>query len=191
VDASPQAVTARLAPLLKLVWDALRAGIAVSAEIHARQSWNPGADRHTEHALVRREAMERLRPYGASLDDADNLGLPMSGLILRSAEGDLLRVWHSEDGELPPAVTRPLRAFFHQEPSRQWALFVGESAESTVDVGPAAPSNLALLWDDDGTYLTRFDLVRPYGVDGRRPLVDWQVDLLGWARRAEDAVGSA
>jgi hypothetical protein len=185
-------VTARLAPLLQQVMDALRAGVSVSGEIHARRGWNPGADRHTEHGLVRREAMEQLKPFGASLEDGDNLGLPMSGLILRSSTGDVLRVWHSEDGELPAAVTRPLRIFFQQEPTRQGTLFVAVPAGSTVDSADAGgraaagPSNLALLWDDDGSDLIRFDLVRPYGVAGRRALIDWQVDLLGWVARAED-----
>ena len=186
-------MSARLAPLLQLVMDSLRAGIAVSSEVHTRQGWNPGADRHTEHGLVRREAMERLKPFGASLEDGDNLGLPMSGIILRSAAGDVLRVWHSEDGDLPPAMTRPLRTFFHQEPTRQGTLFLADPTDSAVDGDAdangreaAEPSNLAVLWDDDGSDLTRFDLVRPYGVDGRRALIDWQIDLLGWVNRAED-----
>ena len=193
---SPQVVTARLAALLQLVMEALQAGVSVSSEIHARQGWNPDADRHTEHGLVRREAMERLKPFGASLEDGDNLGLPMSGLILRSAAGDVLRVWHSEDGELPPAATGPLRRFFHQQPTRQGTLFLADPTDSTVadsrragDGGwrePVEPSNLAMLWDDDGRDLIRFDLVRPFGVAGQRALIDWQVNLLGRMTHAED-----
>ncbi len=171
---SPRTVATRLAPIMRLVLDALRAGISVSGDVHARQGWNPSADRHTQHALVRREAMERLKPAGAYLEDGDNLGLPMSGLILRSAAGDVVRVWHSEDGELPLATTRPLRQFFTQQPTWQAALFPAEPADS----GGRGSSNLALLWDDDGSHITRFDLVRPYGLDGKRALIDWQLDVL-------------
>jgi hypothetical protein len=239
--------------------EALREGVAVSAGIHAAQGWNPGADRHTSHGLVRREAMERLKPFGARLEDGDNLGLPMSGLILRSDSGDVLRVWYSEDGELPPMTTRPLRRFCQQHPTDQGALFLvgphdwvapdaaeagdtdggstgsgstgggsgdlggtgggtgnlggpgggstgGNTGDSTgggtsggtgypggtggggTDGGSRGdePSNLAVLWNDDGGDLIRFDLVRPYAVEGRRAVVDWHLNLLGRLDRADD-----
>jgi len=60
--------------------------------------------------------MERLKPWGASPDELTdpltvrqlelinastaNLGLPMSGLLLRTPT-DMLRVWRSDDGSLP------------------------------------------------------------------------------------------
>src|SRR4028118_1875904 len=62
--------------------------------------------------------MERLRPWGAGPDElsdplqarqldldtgTDNLGLPMSGLILRTPT-DVLRVWRADDGERPAAA---------------------------------------------------------------------------------------
>jgi hypothetical protein len=184
VDASPSAAIARLRPLLLAVHEALRAGIAVSSAIHAEHGWNPAADRHLDHQLVRREAMERLRPWGADLDDplldpepagagTDNLGLPMSGLILRTPT-DVVRVWRSDDGELPAADTHGLRAFYRQAPSRQTQLALGE------EPGGSGPHrcHLALLWADAGGALTRLDLVRPYGHVGRRVQVDWHVDLL-------------
>jgi hypothetical protein len=185
VEHSPGAVVRRLRPLLLAVHEALSAGVRVSAAIHAQHGWHPTADRHLDHQLVRREAMELLRPWGAGPDElsdplqarqldldtgTDNLGLPMSGLILRTP-ADVLRVWRSDDGELPAAATDGLRAFYRQDPSRQLQLALDPDAPR------AAPGHLALLWADADAVLTRFDLVRPSGHVGRRVQVDWHVDL--------------
>jgi hypothetical protein len=190
VDDSPAAVTTRLWPLLVAVGGALRAGVAVSAAVHAAHGWNPAADRHLDHQLVRREAMERLRPWDVALEDVgprpeaapvdvgtDNLGLPMSGLILHSAH-DVVRIWHSDDGELPSADTHGLRAFYRQQPSAQTQLALGD------DPDRARPGHchLALLWADSRAALTRLELVRPYGHVGRRVQVDWRADLLSRLR---------
>jgi hypothetical protein len=188
VDHSPAAVVTRLRPLLLAVHEALSHGAAVSAAIHTAHGWNPTADRHLDHQLVRREAMERLKPWGADPDElsdpllarqlefadssTDNLGLPMSGLILRTPT-DVLRVWRSDDGELPSAATDGLRAFYRQAPSRQLQLDLGAPEHERP-----APGHLALLWADSGAVLTRFDLVRPSGHIARRVQVDWHVDLL-------------
>jgi hypothetical protein len=213
VDTSPAAVTQRLWPLLVAVHDALLAGMAVSAAVHATHGWNPAADRHLDHQLVRREAMEHLRPWDAGPEEsaaeimgldvvdragyrglglpvgwtdprygrqlalpeanAEGLGLPMSGLIMRTPT-DVVRVWHSDDGELPSADTPGLRAFYRQGP--------GQQTQLSID-GPAATDpdrcHLALLWADSRDAVTRLDLVRPYGHVGRRPQVDWHVDVLG------------
>jgi hypothetical protein len=193
VDVSPAAVVARLHPVLVAVRDALGAGLAVSRAIHAEQGWNPTADRHLDHQLVRREAMERLRPWGADLDDellepgvgvsgTVNLGLPMSGLILRTPT-DVVRVWHSDDGELPAADTHGLRAFCRQAPSRQTQLLLDDDPAGAAN----RRSHLALLWADSEGVISRLDLVRPYGHVGRRVQVDWHVDLLD--RLAHDGVG--
>ena len=186
VEHSPAVVVRRLRPLLLAVHEALSAGVAVSAAIHAQHGWHPTGDRHLDHQLVRREAMERLRPWGAGPDElsdplqvrqlefldagTDNLGLPMSGLILRTPT-DVLRVWRSDDGELPAAATDGLRTFYRQDPGRQLQL--------DLELGElrAVPGHLALLWADSGGVLTRFDLVRPCGHAGRRAQVDWHVDL--------------
>jgi hypothetical protein len=191
VEHSPDAVVDRLRPLLLAVHEALSAGVVVSAAVHAAHGWNPTADRHLDHQLVRREAMERLRPWGAHPEDdehtdpllarplevgdsgTDNLGLPMSGLILRTPS-DVLRVWRSDDGELPAAATDGLRAFYRQAPSRQLQLELDERTGQPR----SEPGHLALLWADSGAVLTRFDLVRPGGHVGRRVQVDWHVDLL-------------
>jgi hypothetical protein len=199
VDSSPDAALVRLRSLLTAVRDALAAGVAVSRAVHAEHGWNPLADRHLDHQLVRREAMERLKPWDADLDDphseltlgrqldlfeppVDNLGLPMSGLIVRTP-ADVLRIWHSDDGELPAAATVGLRAFYRQAPSRQTQLTLG------VDEELPAREHLALLWADGRTpetrgRLVRFDLVRPRGTIGRRVEVDWHVDLLARLRTA-------
>jgi hypothetical protein len=184
------AVTTRLWPLLVAVQDALCAGVAVSAAVHATHGWNPTADRHLDHQLVRREAMERLRPWGAALDDGGSdplleqqltlvdvsggdLGLPMSGLILRTPR-DVLRIWHSDDGELPSPDSHGLRAFYRQQPEAQTQLALDD------EPGRARPArcSLALLWADSRGALTRLELVRPYGHVGRRVQVDWRTDLL-------------
>ena len=199
MDHSPEAAVARLRTLLTAVRDALAAGVAVSRAVHAEHGWNPLADRHLDHQLVRREAMERLKPWDADLEDphtelvfgrqldlfeppVDNLGLPMSGLIVRTA-ADVLRIWHSDDGELPAAATHGLRAFYRQAPSRQTQLALG------LDDDRPVRDHLALLWADGRTpdtrgQLVRFDLVRPRGFVGRRVEVDWHVDLLARLRAA-------
>ena len=192
MDHTPDQVIARLRPLLVAVRDALSAGVAVSRSIHVQRGWSPTADRHLDHQLVRREAMERLKPWEVDLEEpqagplavrqlelldtsTDNLGLPMSGLILHTPT-DLLRIWHSDDGELPAAATDGLRAFYQQAPTRQTQLSF--DVEPLVPVAPA--NRLALLWADppgDRPGLVRFDLVRPAGHVGRRVQVDWHVDL--------------
>ena len=187
----------RLHPLLVEVRDALVRGLAVSRAIHAAYDWQPSADRHLDHQLVRREAMERLRPY-ADHDDHpfgtqlelvepgnDNLGLPMSGLILRTPT-EVLRVWHSDDGELPAAETQGLRDFYAQTPTAQLHL---QLALDAVPGDPGRREHLALLWADSRAAgrdpeLVRFDLVRPRGSSGRRVDVDWQVGLLDRLRTA-------
>jgi hypothetical protein len=197
VDHPSDAVVRRLHPLLVEVRDALVRGLAVSRAIHAAYDWQPSADRHLDHQLVRREAMERLRPY-ADHDDHpfgtqlellepgnDNLGLPMSGLILRTPT-EVLRVWHSDDGELPAADTQGLRDFYAQTPTAQLHL---QLALDAVPGDPGRREHLALLWADARApgrdpELVRFDLVRPRGSSGRRVDVDWQVGLLDRLRTA-------
>ena len=183
-------VVRRLQPLLVEVRDALLRGLAVSRAVHAAHGWHPAADRHLDHQLVRREAMERLRPvaehgghpFGTQLELLDqgneNLGLPMSGLILRTPT-EVLRVWHSDDGELPAAETQGLRDFYRQAPVAQQQL------QLALDGGPdpRRRDHLALLWADARTpgrdpELIRFDLVRPRDWAGRRVQVDWHVGLL-------------
>ena len=122
-------------------------------------------------------------PFGTQLEllepGNDNLGLPMSGLILRTPT-EVLRVWHSEDGELPAADTHGLRVFYSQAPTAQLRL---QLAFDAVPGDPARREHLALLWADARApgrdpELVRFDLVRPRGSSGRRVDVDWHVGLL-------------
>jgi hypothetical protein len=195
VDHPSDTVVRRLHPLLVEVRDALLRGLAVSRAVHAEHGWLASADRHLDHQLVRREAMERLRPYAEHADDPfgtqlellepgnDNLGLPMSGLILRTPT-EVLRVWHSEDGELPAADTQGLRDFYAQQPTAQLHL----QLPLEVPGDPARRDHLALLWADSrrpgqGPELVRLDLVRPRGSSGRRVDVDWHCSLLDRLRR--------
>ena len=122
-------------------------------------------------------------PFGTQLEllepGNDNLGLPMSGLILRTPT-EVLRVWHSDDGELPAAETQGLRDFYAQQPTAQLHL---QLALESVPGDPRRRDHLALLWADSrrpgrDPELVRFDLVRPRGSSGRRVDVDWQVGLL-------------
>jgi hypothetical protein len=76
VDQSPSAVVTRLRPLLLAVHEALSHGVKVSAAMHVAHGWNPNADRHLDHQLVRREAMERLKPWGADPDELSDPLLP-------------------------------------------------------------------------------------------------------------------
>ncbi|MEI4279467.1 hypothetical protein [Klenkia terrae] len=177
MDGSREATTARLRPLLRAVREALEAGVAVSRRIHREHGWQTAADPHLDRQLVRRHAVEQLRPWSASIGEqltfdvgdggGENLGLPMSGLII-TTDHDVVRVWYSEDGELPPADTAALRAFYAQTPTTQLAL----------DGTPAAGNHLALLWADRDGVLSRLELVRPWGLAGRHPEADWRVDLL-------------
>lgn len=179
VEVTPEAVLVRLRPLLRAVHEALSAGVAVSQEIHRQHGWLPSADPHLDRQLVRRHAMEQLRPWSASVGEqlafdigdsgTDSLGLPMSGLIVTTAS-DVLRVWHSEDGELPAADTQALRSFYAQAPTRQTQL--------VLEGAPPAANHLALLWADAHGAVSRLELVRPWWRGGRHPEADWRVDLL-------------
>ena len=179
MESSPEAVLTRLRPLLRAVHEALSAGVAVSHAIHRQHGWQPAADPHLDRQLVRRHAMEQLRPWSASIGEqltfdvgdqgGENLGLPMSGLIV-STDVDVLRVWHSADGELPPGDARALQSFYDQSPVQQTQL--------VLEGAPAAGNHLALLWADRAGVLSRLELVRPWWRGGRHPEADWRVDLL-------------
>src|SRR3954454_10414439 len=156
VDHPSDVVVRRLRPLLVEVRDALVRGLAVSWAIHDTYDWQPTADRHLDHQLVRREAMERLRPYAEHVDDPfgtqlelldpgnDNLGLPMSGLILRTPPG-VRRVWPADAGELPAADTQGLRDFYAQAPTAQLGL---QLALDAVPGDPVRREHLPLLRPD-------------------------------------------
>lgn len=180
---SPADAAQALAPVLEDIFHALQSGLQVSQRVHAMAEWDPGADRHLASQLVRREAVERLRnTYDTSSEPWENLGLPMSGIILKMPSNHVLRVWHSSDGDLPPAVTAPLRDFYHQRPSALGDLI----PLPFTDVDPDHPSNLAVLWDSHDGEVSRFDLVRTFGLDGRTALVEWRYPLLAMFQRDDD-----
>jgi hypothetical protein len=172
-----------LAPVLEDIFHALRSGLQVSQQVHAMAGWDSGADRHLASQLVRREAVERLRnTYDTTSEPWENLGLPMSGIILKMPSNHVLRVWHSTDGDLPPAVTAPLRDFYHQRPSALGDLIPLPFA----DVDHDGASNLAVLWDSQDGEISRYELVRTFGLDGRTALVEWRYPLLAMFQRDDD-----
>jgi hypothetical protein len=177
---SPEPIIERLLPLLVAIADALRIGMAVSQEIHTEYRWSDQADKHLAYQLIRRAALEELRPQVDVLAEDENFGLPMSGLLLNADTKDVIRVWHSIDGALPRAETVGLRQFYGQSSYRQDSLFADLTSRSDDR------SNLAVLWDSHERQFTRFDLVRPAGSTGPIGHVDWRVDLRGVLRQAQD-----
>jgi len=167
----PGPVVHRLAALFPVVAKALASGLVVSEEIHAAYGWNVAADKHLAYQLVRRVAVDWLKPHTQASGEAASLGLPMSGLVIRPKSGDVIRVWHSNDGSLPRVDTEAMRMFCSQRPIDQETLF--------PEVHQGAGSNLAIVWNAKGPDLTRFDLVRPAGASGPIAHVDWRVNLLG------------
>jgi hypothetical protein len=181
---SPDGAARALESVVEDIFHALQAGLVISQRIHGMAGWDRAADPHLALQLVRREAVERLRSaYNASAEPSDNLGLSMSGIVLAMPSHHVLRVWHSADGELPPATSHQRMDFYHQEPSAQGGLVPLPPFAADVDEGT---SNLAILWNHSGVDITRLDLVRPCGLDGRRGIEDWRVPLLPLFQRVSD-----
>lgn len=180
---SPADVAHQLEAVIDDIFAALRQGLLLARKVHADSGWEAAADTHLFLHLVRREAVERLRStYDAAAEPSDNLGLPMSGIVLAMPSRHVLRVWHSSDGEIPPATSSHRRNFCHQTPSGLGGL---------VPLPPFAiandqPSNLAILWDHRNDEIVRFDLVRPMGLDNQKALIDWRYSLLPSFQRVSD-----
>jgi hypothetical protein len=187
-DDSRDAVVQRLAGVLGQVRRALETGLTISRAIHAEQGWRPEADRNLWPYLVRREVLEHLRDLHPVLDDTDNFGLPMSGIRIEPTVRDVIRIWRSDTGTLPPPRTESIRAYYrqrrtHQDPIPGLDPMLGLDP---ADGQPAAPNHLAVLWWDDGSALSRLDLVRPCGVEANRAVVEWTVDMLSALDRIPD-----
>src|SRR6266540_6461981 len=119
VDHGRDATVARLEPVWRQTYLALTAGLRLADHLHNIAGWRPAADLHLHRQMTRREAMEHLKGLDPEeLDDDDNFGLPMSGLLLRPSDSDVLRVWHSTDPSIPVRDSRPAREFCAQAPSR-------------------------------------------------------------------------
>lgn len=181
---TPEDAAAGLQSVTEDVFHALRAGLALSQRVHQDARWEAGADIHLALHLVRREAVERLRSvYNATSEPTDNLDSVMSGIVLAMPSSHVLRVWHTADGELPPASTQHRKAFYHQQPSANGNMPVLPAFVQDVDEDP---SNLAILWNHNGLEITRFDLIRPMGLNKQKALEDWRLPLLSRFVRVND-----
>lgn len=170
----PDATLARLADTLAVLRAGLSRGLVIAAEVHGKHRWDPSADLHLFHHLARREAMAYLQDRDPRFEGEDNLGLPMSGLLLRPSATDVLRVWYSEDGQVRAPQTRKGRRFVTQ-PSAAGDLF-DEFETSLPMMAPTCKTYVQ--WSAHGTEMTRFDLVRPLGVGGGLVMEDWRIGLL-------------
>lgn len=202
---SRDAVVRRLSHLFAPVAEALRAGIRVSTAIHETYRWKPSVDEHLVPHLVRREALEHLRRFHPQTREDKNLGLPMSGLVLPMPD-DVMRIWRSQDGEIPPAASEQKREFLRQVPG-QLALDVipGVRPEAGTDLyeildeaedGDAGESrrevcNTVVLWDTDGERLTRLDLVLTERDEKNQDKINevWRFDVLTALAPSEDVPG--
>lgn len=170
----PDATLERLRPTLESLYVGLCRGLVISVAVHREHRWRPGADLHLFHHIARREAMAYLRDLDPRLDEEDNLGLPMSGLLLRPTSVDVLRVWHSDDGHVRAPSTDSGRSFVSQ-PSAAYDLFTN-TLFGTQTVPEVCKTYVQ--WGARGADVTRFDLVRPRGTSGGFVEPDWTVPLL-------------
>jgi hypothetical protein len=172
---SCEATLDRVEPVCRAVYLALVRGLALADSIHKMTGWNPLADIHLHRQITRREAMEDLKQLGPSLEDDDNLGLAMSGLILDLPQ-DTIRVWHTTDSKIPAPRSEIGRAFVTQNYHRP-ALFVVGGLPYDAST-PQRRNGLIIQWTAQGKQILRFDLVRPFGHRGSEVEVDWRESLL-------------
>jgi hypothetical protein len=171
----PMPTLARLLSTLRDLYTGLSRGLLIAAEVHEKYRWKPSADQHLYHHLARREAMAHLRECDPRLEQAENLGLPMSGLLLRPTTSDILRVWYSDDGQVRAPDTSSGRQFVTQA-SAAFDLF-DEEDDVYLPVMPSVCKTYA-QWAAKENRLVRFDLVRPRGYRNGRIEEDWRIDLL-------------
>ncbi len=171
----PQPTVLRLLPALREVFTGLRDGLEIAHSVHAQYGWDPRADPHLFHHLARREAVERLREHVPGVEEEANLGLPMSGLILRPTPGDVVRVWYSDDVQMKAPDSEAGRDFVTQP---------GTSEDLFSALGHPFPAATGVCktfvrWSAQGTTITRFALVRPAGISRGSVVADWTVELVG------------
>ena len=180
LDCSPTATLARTETICQAVHDALVKGLVVARRVHRELGYDPAADTHLYYHLVRREAMERLKAIGPQLEDHDNLGLPMSGLIIITST-DVIRVWHTQDGQIPVPSTDRARAFVRQQPVWTPGFDIDVETMPGLANGPLKRNHLVLQWTDVGEAMHLFSLNRPTDIarSPARVVVDWSQPLLG------------
>jgi hypothetical protein len=119
--------------------------------------------------------MEDLKQLGPALEDDDNLGLAMSGLILDLPE-DTIRVWHTTESDIPAPRSETGREFVTQSFQRPALFVVGGLPYD--DPTPKRRNGLIIQWTAQGKQILRFDLVRPCGYYGGKVEIDWRRPLL-------------
>ena len=174
-DTSPEATFRRVEPVCQAAYLALVRGLKMADDLHKRAGWKSMADIHLHRQMTRREAMEDLKQLGPALDDDDNLGLAMSGLILDMPE-DTIRIWHTTESFIPTPRSETGREFVAQSFKRPALFIVGGLA---YDVSmPKRRNSLIVQWTAQGLQILRFDLVRPCGYRGGQVEIDWRKPLL-------------
>jgi hypothetical protein len=137
------------------------------------------ADIHLFRHMTRRDAMEDLKSLSVGdvmLDDDDNLGLAMSGLIVDLPD-DTIRIWHTTEGDVPAPRSEAGREFVTQS-SVAPDLF--EAGELSYDAGAttARSNSLIIQWTAQGQEILRYDLIRPVGHKNGKVVIDWREPLL-------------
>jgi hypothetical protein len=177
-DYSRQATLLRVGAACQAAYVALGRGLATADRLHAIAGWNPDADIHLHRHMTRRDAMEDLKQVVTGdvlLDDDDNLGLAMSGLIIELPE-DTIRIWHTTESEIPAPRSEAGRQFVTQS-SIAPALFTPD--ELVYDGKAKVRSNsLIIQWTAQGREILRYNLIRPIGHRNGVVVVDWHHSLL-------------
>lgn len=184
-DHDPESVFARLDTLCGEVFRALGRGLQVADHLHSVAGWNPAADPHLHRHLTRREAMEDLKQLNPELEDDDDLGLPMSGLIF-NLPVDTVRVWHTIDAKIPAPRTEKKRRFVQQRSVMKVSLFDDDCLDLFGSSSRPHRNKMIIQWTADGQTITRFDLVRPVEIQGGCVAIDWRLPLLDRYAPVED-----
>ncbi|TDD54609.1 hypothetical protein E1286_05315 [Nonomuraea terrae] len=187
-DDSSDATSARLETACLEVFRALEKGLQTADYVHDDRGWKPAGDIHFYRHMTRREAVEELKQLNPELEDEDDLGLPMSGLILHLPE-DIIRVWHTTDFKIPRPTTEARRRFISQVSERKIPLIGDDELDLGLDeMEQRKPqkNHVIIQWTAEGPTILRFDLVRPIGVENGHVAIDWRVPLLGRYTQVED-----
>lgn len=186
LDNSREATFVRVGHVCQTAYVALRRGLANADRLHQITGWNPAADIHLHRHMTRRDAMEDLKQVSTGdvlLDDDDNLGLAMSGLIVELPE-DMIRIWHTTESDVPAPRSEAGREFITQSTVAP-ALFVAD--ELPYDAKSKMRFNsLIIQWTAQGQEILRYDLIRPVGYKNGKVEIDWRYPLLAQYKAMPD-----
>ncbi len=175
---SREATLLRVGHVCQAAYVALRRGLATADKLHEIAGWNPVADIHLHRHMTRRDAMEDLKQVSVGdvlLDDDDNLGLAMSGLIVELPE-DTIRIWHTTERDVPAPRSEVGRDFVTQSTVAP-ALFVTDGLPYD-DKAKVRSNSLIIQWTAQGQEVLRYDLIRPIGHKNGIVIMDWRYPLL-------------